>query len=175
MELKYILMILAAGFFILFILLPILFSIFAFSDWKMPVNPTYNGKINFNLEGYAENISLSVGTKAEYPLEGYLFANSVNTKENNIYVVLGNVQSPLIKVHKSEPAVFKNELNLKEGNYTLEFQFRDNIDTYSLQVFKDKIEVNVINATCSKYVSTVDGLYDIKNTNFTKEFCVNQS
>ena len=126
----------------------------------LPLAPTFDGNINFNIGGAAGNVTLKVGTETIQPCINYNFENSVNIKNNDINVILGDAKRPDICLTAVGPAVFKKELKLKEGDYTLEFQSAYKTDIYSLKVFNDRVEVKAIESNFSKYAS-IDDVYDI--------------
>jgi hypothetical protein len=96
------------------------------------------------------HLFLIVSTNKEYSCSNYGIEGSVDISGNIIKVVLGDITKPDMCLTAMGPAKFIEELDLKEGKYTLEFHLKSGVDKYNIVVTKEEISIKKIKATLSK-------------------------
>ena len=96
------------------------------------------------------HLFLQVSTEKIYQCSNFGIEGNVETKDNLIKVSLGEIIKPNICETFLGPAKFAKELDLREGEYALEFYSNSQIDRYRLQILKKEIIIEDSKSTFSK-------------------------
>ncbi|MAH43289.1 hypothetical protein CL614_06275 [archaeon] len=143
---------------------------------NLVVTPTFNEEIDFTIKKTFTNdfdgihLYLGVSTKQSFSCSNYGITHNINSKNNTIKIVLGEIIKPNICLTSFGPAGFSEELDLNEGTYVLEFHASNKIDRYYLKNFNKSIIIEPIEKSFS-YNDQTQISYDIvKNLLWTKCF-----
>ncbi|MFH2106943.1 MAG: hypothetical protein ABII22_06815 [Candidatus Micrarchaeota archaeon] len=119
------------------------------------VIPTLNDNIKFDVHrqfsGSESGFLLYVETDKIYPCMNYYLRHNLEVNSRIIKVGLGDVSESSLCFTALGPASFTENLDLKDGNYTLEFVSANGMDSYHLIVDKTNISVSQIRSTFSTY------------------------
>lgn len=95
------------------------------------------------------HLFVHVSTVEFFPCANYSIEGGIGVESSTVRVVLRDIRPPFICLTAFGPASFRAELALGEGEYALELETGDDVDTYDLSLTPTHIELRPVEASFS--------------------------